>query len=243
MARKKGAAENGSPVPVLDTVDVVPAAGASDSRPNPVYDVVMANASAERDAVKVNNMNLVDLKNACDDAAKRLLSHKDLFSTINTHTDVKLALGWASVFIAAGTAFYGYKVEFETSKPVVWAGVILYMLLTSLQTLYVQFVEKDTIYTGRRKVLAKRIETERIIVSSRTIPSNPTAAQPAPLYSLNVSYVRSSNHGKSLLGKAVVEGTKSYNDFFDDNGMLEQDIFERWVAGLVGGVMDNAKSE
>lgn len=70
MARKKVAAENGSPVPVLDAVDVVPAAG--DSRPNPVYDVVMANACAERDAVKVNNMNLVDLKNACDDAAKRV---------------------------------------------------------------------------------------------------------------------------------------------------------------------------
>lgn len=29
------------------------------------------------------------------------------------------------MFVAAGTGFYGYKVEFEKSKPVVWVGLIL----------------------------------------------------------------------------------------------------------------------
>ena len=56
----------------------------------------------------------------------QFLSRPDLFKQNHTHTDVRLALGWASVFVAAGTGFYGYKVDFEQSKPVVWAGLIAY---------------------------------------------------------------------------------------------------------------------
>ena len=56
-----------------------------------------------------------------------MLSQPNLFKEKHTHTDVKLLLGWASVFIAVGTAMYGWKVDFETSKPVVWIGVILYV--------------------------------------------------------------------------------------------------------------------
>jgi signal peptidase complex subunit 2 len=55
----------------------------------------------------------------------QFLSRPDLFNQIYTHTDVRLGLGWASVFVAAGTGLYGYKIDFEKSKPVVWAGLIL----------------------------------------------------------------------------------------------------------------------
>ena len=48
-----------------------------------------------------------------------------MFKQIYTHTDVRLALGWASVFIAVATGLYGYKVEFEASKPAVLVGVVL----------------------------------------------------------------------------------------------------------------------
>lgn len=53
------------------------------------------------------------------------LSRPELFNQIYTHTDVRLALGWLSVFVAGGTGYYGWKVEFEESKPIVWAGVLL----------------------------------------------------------------------------------------------------------------------
>lgn len=56
---------------------------------------------------------------------RQLLSQPELFQQNHTHTDVKLGLGWASVLVAAGTALYGWKVEFEKSKPLVWVGVIL----------------------------------------------------------------------------------------------------------------------
>jgi len=57
----------------------------------------------------------------------QFLSHPELFQQNYIHTDVRLALGWSSVFVAFGTGLYGWKIDFEKSKPVVWAGVILYV--------------------------------------------------------------------------------------------------------------------
>ena len=73
MARKKPqttAENNGSPSDA-DTVDIL-ASARGEPHGNVVLDVVMATASTSRDTVKVNNMNLTDLKNACDDAVKRV---------------------------------------------------------------------------------------------------------------------------------------------------------------------------
>ncbi|TDL25288.1 hypothetical protein BD410DRAFT_826572 [Rickenella mellea] len=225
MARKKQA--NGSSTP-----DGTPGVVATN---HPRIDIMAATNGIEREVIKVNNANLTELKNACDDAVKTLLSRKELFSTIHTHTDIRLGLGWAGVFVAFGTAFYGYKVEFEKSKPIVWAGVILYGILTVTQALYAYFVERDTVYVGKRKTLAKRIETERISVSSRTVPAK---REDPPRYSLSVSYVRSANSGKSLLGRGKGTDQRGYNEFFDEEGALDQEVFDRWVAGVVENVME-----
>ena len=71
---------------------------------------------------------------ACVRACRReqFLSRPDLFKQIHLHTDVRLALGWAGVFVAAGTAFYGWKVDFEQSKPVMWVGLVLCVLSSPL---------------------------------------------------------------------------------------------------------------
>lgn len=142
MARKKTA--NGRLSPLPPDEKAVDAASSSTAPSTPRIDIVAASARIQRDVIKVNNVNLSDLKNSCDDVVKRvrraclsngicvlmivvcqLLSQPELFQQNHTHTDVKLGLGWASVLVAAGTALYGWKVEFEKSKPLVWAGVIL----------------------------------------------------------------------------------------------------------------------
>jgi len=188
-----------------------------------------------RETIKVNNSNLTELKNACDDALKRYLSHPDLFKQIYLHTDIRLALGWLSVFVAAGTALYGYKVEFEESKPVVSFGLVLYVILTALQTLYSYFVEGNIIFVGKRKTFSKRIITERITVSSITEPASTTHP---PAYQLSLNYVRSTSSGKSLLGKGKTRGSIGYNSFFDEQGTLDQEKFERWVGELVEHAME-----
>lgn len=104
-----------------------------------------------------------------------------------------------------------------------------------MQTLYAYFVERDIVFVGKRKTLAKRIVTERITVSSRTVPSQP---ERAPRYSVSVAYVSSSNGGKSLLGRGTGSDEKGYNEFFDEEGTLDQERFDGWVGGLVERVMD-----
>ncbi|KIM70680.1 hypothetical protein SCLCIDRAFT_1206816 [Scleroderma citrinum Foug A] len=197
---------------------------------------------SDRETIKVNNANATELKNACDDALKRYLSRPNLFKQIHLHTDVRLTLGWASVFIAGATGLYGWKVDFEQAKPGVWAGFILYVVLTTLQTLYAYFVEGHVIFVGRRKTFSKRIITERITISSRTIPvSSPSlrkSSSNAPSYSLNITYLQSTSSGKSLLCKNRTQGSKEYSAFFDDRGVMAQDVFERWAGELVEGAME-----
>ncbi|GJE85234.1 microsomal signal peptidase 25 kDa subunit-domain-containing protein [Phanerochaete sordida] len=193
----------------------------------------------QRDEVKVNNASVSDMKHACDDALKRFLSRPDLFNQIYTHTDVRLGLGWASVLVAGLTGLYGYKIEFEKSKPVVWAGLILYILLTSLQALYAYFVEGDIVFVGKRKTLDKRIVTERITISSTSTPSTPDTP---PAYALALNFVRSTSGGKSLLSKGRAAARRGYNTFFDETGVLDQEEFERWVGGAVAAVMEGKQN-
>ncbi|KAG3230035.1 hypothetical protein P692DRAFT_20718221 [Suillus brevipes Sb2] len=205
----------------------------------------------EREIIKVNNYSVSELKNACDDALKRYLSRPVLFKQIHLHTDVRLALGWAGVFTAAATGLYGWKIDFEKSKPGVWIGFILqncahlsYLVLTSLQTLYSYFVEGDTIFVGRRKTFSKRIITERITISSRTlpVPSSKLSLKPSPTnspsYSLSINYVQSTSGGKSLLAKGRTHEVKEYSAFFDEKGVMAQEVFERWIGELVEAVME-----
>lgn len=185
--------------------------------------------------VKVNNASVSEMKHACDDALKRFLSRPELFKQIYTHTDVRLALGWASVFVAGGTALYGYKVEFEKSKPVIWAGLILYILLTTIQTLYAFFVEGNVVFVGKRKTFDKRIVTERITITSTSKPSTPSSP---PAYKLGLTCVRSTSGGKSLLGRGRALGERGFNTFFDSHGVMDQEGFEQWAGELVGRVME-----
>ncbi|KAJ2914558.1 hypothetical protein MD484_g5860, partial [Candolleomyces efflorescens] len=230
MARTKAAA------PSTSTSSEKARSPSPDPADRPLGPLAVTVPASEREEVKVNNANLTELKNACDDAVKRFLSRPELFKQIYLHTDVRLALGWLSVFVAAGTAFYGYKVDFEKSKPVVTIGLIVYILLTVISTLYAYFIEGDTIFVGKRKTFSKRIITERITLSSSTTPVSKSS--PSPSYSVSLHYVRSTNGGKTLLGRGRTKGAAPYTKFFDEKGVMNQEAFEKWVGGLVETSMD-----
>ncbi|RDB28031.1 putative signal peptidase complex subunit 2 [Hypsizygus marmoreus] len=235
MARSKKAASNSSDPQTSSTSPPEP----TSSSPEPAGPLSFKTNDDDRDVVKVNNANPTELKHACDDALKRYLSRPELFKQIHLHTDIRLGLGWLSVFVAAGTALYGYKVEFERSKPVVWVGLVLYIILTALQTLYAYFIEGDIVFVGKRKTFHKRIITERITLSSTTVPAlKPTP----PAYRLQLNYVCSTSGGKSLLAKGKTHGSKEYNAFFDEKGTMDQERFEQWVGELVEVAMKSKTS-
>ncbi|KAI1794346.1 microsomal signal peptidase 25 kDa subunit-domain-containing protein [Ganoderma leucocontextum] len=228
-----------SPAPPASNGDMLPPPLPKEEQSAPhrsSIDALLIPVSAEeREEVKVNNASATDMKHACDDALKRFLSRPDLFKQIHTHTDVRLALGWLSVLIAGTTGLYGWRVPFEQSKPGVWAGVILYVVLTITQTLYAYFVEGDIVFVGRRKTFDKRIVTERITITAKPTPSSPSSP---PGYSLGLAYVRSAAGGKTLLGKGRASEDSKFTEFFDEAGVMDQERFERWVGAVVGRVMD-----
>ncbi|KAK7462782.1 hypothetical protein VKT23_007366 [Stygiomarasmius scandens] len=238
MARTKKS-ENGTSVARSPSPSRASSPSSPSGEDKPTGPLSIVQDPSERETIKVNNANVTELKNACDDAVKRYLSRPELFKQIYLHTDVRLGLGWLSVFVAAGTAFYGYKVEFEKSKPVVWAGLILYILLTTIQTLYAYFIEGDIVYVGKRKTFSRRIVSERITITSRTIP---VERSKPPAYEVSVTYVRSTSGGKSLLAKGKTHGVREYNSFFDEEGTMEQERFERWVGELVEQAMEGKSS-
>ncbi|KAG1722386.1 hypothetical protein EDB19DRAFT_1958338 [Suillus lakei] len=100
------------------------------------------------------------------------------------------------------------------------------------KTLYSYFVEGDTIFVGRRKTFSKRIITEQITISSRTLPvlssklSLKLSSTNSPSYSLSINYVQSTSGGKSLLTKGRTHEAKEYSAFFDEKGMMAQEVFK-----------------
>ncbi len=52
-----------------------------------------------------------------------MLSRPDYYAQNHMHTDVKLALGYTAVLVAAATGLYSWKISFEESKLGVTAGV------------------------------------------------------------------------------------------------------------------------
>lgn len=87
-----------------------------------------------------------------------------------------------------------------------------------------------------------QIISERIQLSSSTLPASTKSLSPSPanspLYQLAVSYVRSTNGGKSLLAKGRTKSSKAFSAFFDEQGTMDQEAFERWVGELVEQGMD-----
>jgi len=82
--------------------------------------------------------------------------------------------------------------------------------LTTTQTAYIYFVEGQTIFIGKRKTYAKRVETEHIRVESRTVAPKYSrlkigvkSPENGPTYELGMSYIRLTNGGKTLIHKVI----------------------------------------
>jgi len=105
------------------------------------------------------------------------------------------------------------------------------MILTTAQTAYIYFVEGQTIFIGKRKTYAKRVETEHIRVESRTVAPRYSSMRigvkspgNAPNYELGMSYIRLTNGGKTLIHKVIrsfAQLVKKLNFFWSE----QRDIF------------------
>ncbi|KAF9189531.1 hypothetical protein BGZ51_005604 [Haplosporangium sp. Z 767] len=177
--------------------------------------------------IKVDKSNLLDLKNACDDALKEYLESNAGYKQSHKHTDIKLVLGYLGCAFAAAGSYYGYIHPFELPETKFWTGVsvVLYYLFNALMMVYAYFVEKETIFTGSKSTPNG---TQTITVSSAVRNYN-------PYYDLDIRMNISGSSTVSSSSSSTVSKTKksthqqfstAFRYWFDEDGVLAQDLFE-----------------
>ncbi|KAK7204606.1 signal peptidase complex subunit 2 [Myxozyma melibiosi] len=164
---------------------------------------------------KVNIYAVPDLKNATDDEISRIMTSQG-YTQKFTLIDIRLALGFSSVIVAAAASYYDFKVGFEAAKKYTAIGVTVYFVLNALLTLWIWKGEKGTVYEGVK-------DDVKISLQS-------SATKHVAVYKVEVKNGRT--------GKKV-EGWKPFTEFFDSEGYLVPEPLERWLET----VLEDAREE
>lgn len=88
-----------------------------------------------------------DLKNTTDDALPNYLTSLK-FKQSHTLTDVRLALGYSAVIIAAITFYADYKLGWDKTKYWTFWAVLVYFTLNGALTFWIWGVEKGKVFAG-----------------------------------------------------------------------------------------------
>lgn len=88
-----------------------------------------------------------DLKNTTDDALPNYLTSLK-FKQSHYLTDVRLALGYSAVLIAAVTFYADYKLGWDRTKAATFWAVLVYFTLNGALTCWIWGVEKGNVFTG-----------------------------------------------------------------------------------------------
>ncbi|KAI9731960.1 MAG: hypothetical protein M1834_004411 [Cirrosporium novae-zelandiae] len=168
---------------------------------------------------KINKYSLPDLKNTTDDHLPLYLSSHPstgglAFVPSYYLTDIRLALGYTAVTIAAITFYYDYKLGFEATKHYTFYTVIVYFILNTLLTAWIYFIEKGTVFVGTKGGNKIAIRTE--------------AKKNKPIYYLTVSWGK--NDGAPLQEKTY-EG--SFTQWFTQDGEFVEEALRNWLASSV----------
>ena len=92
-------------------------------------------------------LNWTDLKNTTDDALPNYLTSLK-FKQSHFLTDVRLALGYSAVIIAATTFYADYKLGWDKTKYWTFWAVLVYFTLNGALTFWIWGVEKGKVFTG-----------------------------------------------------------------------------------------------
>ena len=99
---------------------------------------------------KISPYSLNDLKNTTDDALGNYLRGLS-FKQDNSKLDVRLAVGYVSVIIAAATFAADYKLGWEATKWWTAVAVAAYAVLNGVFTYWMWFVEGGLVFQGSRE--------------------------------------------------------------------------------------------
>ncbi|PHH81305.1 hypothetical protein CDD82_1049 [Ophiocordyceps australis] len=159
---------------------------------------------------KINPYNLADLKNTSDDTIPNYLNSLK-FRQSSYLVDVRLALGYSSIVIAAACGLWDYKFGFESTKLYTAVAVAVYTILDCALIFWLSEVEKGTVYQGYAP------SGEQITIASSTKKNDPT-------YRLAIS-VKSPGGETSTFNIA-----KPFAEWFDETGRFVAPPFQQMLA-------------
>ncbi|CAG8484362.1 24708_t:CDS:2 [Cetraspora pellucida] len=172
----------------------------------------------KEELIKVNNSNLVELKNACDDYIQKYFTTKAEFIQNHKHTDFKLIIGYLSCAFALCGGYYGQVTPFNESKEVTLICVVVYFILNLILVIYTFIFEKDTVFLGEKNTPDIK---ERLTIHTNT-------KKYSDIYNITFEFHGSNSSSKIINSKHKI--SKSFGNWFDVNGLMSTEIFERELA-------------
>ncbi|KAF2237997.1 hypothetical protein EV356DRAFT_332594 [Viridothelium virens] len=167
-------------------------------------------------ANKITLHSLPDLKNTTDDALPNYLTSLK-FKQSHFYADVRLALGYTAVVIAAATFYFDWTLGWDKTKYWTAWAVVFYFGLNGAFTYWMWYVEKGLIFTGEKDGI-------QLTISSRT-------EQHVPTYYLTVRSKKSSS-GTWKESKIKAPFTR----WFSADGFFVPKPFQQWLASEIGVV-------